>query len=67
MTDTTQTPLLLRDRDVAVILGISRALVWKLSSTGELPSPIRIPGTRAARWQRDDIIATVARWTEARS
>jgi excisionase family DNA binding protein len=51
-------PLLLRDRDVAALLGISRSLVWKLAATGEIPAPVRIGG-RAARWERSAIVAYV--------
>jgi excisionase family DNA binding protein len=55
-------PLLLRDRDVAQLLGISRSFVWKLAATGELPAPVRVGG-RTARWEREKIVAYVERLT----
>ncbi len=58
-------PLLLRDREVAQLLGICRATVWKLSATGELPQPVRIGGW-AARWERAAILRYVEALTEGR-
>jgi excisionase family DNA binding protein len=54
--------LLLRDREVAQLLGVSRSLVWKLAATGELPQPVRVGG-RAARWERAAIVGYVERLT----
>jgi prophage regulatory protein len=56
------TPLLLRDREVAELLGISRSSVWKLAATGELPAPLKIGG-RAARWEHAAIVGYVERLT----
>lgn len=39
--------------EVAEALGISRAHVWKLASTGRLPRPVRLG--RAVRWPRKDL------------
>jgi len=39
--------------EVAEALGISRAHVWKLASTGRLPKPVRLG--RAVRWARKDL------------
>jgi len=50
---------MLTAEEVAVALGISRALVWKLHSIGKLPSPVRFG--RAVRWHR----ATLDRWIAA--
>lgn len=47
--------LLLRVDQVAEVLAISRRSVWRLSSTGQLPRPVRLPGTRAVRWRRADL------------
>ena len=45
--------------EVAELLGISRAHVWKLLSSGRLPKPVRFG--RAVRWSR----ATLEAWMEA--
>ncbi|MBI3834114.1 MAG: helix-turn-helix domain-containing protein [Planctomycetes bacterium] len=44
--------------EVAAMLGISRAHVWKLASTGRLPRPIRLG--RAVRWDRKNLEAWLA-------
>jgi len=58
--------------EVAVLLGISRAHVWKLASTGRLPKPVRLG--RAVRWDRKNLEAWLAagapsrdRWESERS
>ena len=58
----TITPLYLRDRDVAALASVSRSLVWRLTSEGLLPKPIRIPSTRSSRWRRDEVIAAIESW-----
>ena len=45
---------LLRDTEVAEILGVSRRMVWLLVRSGELAPPVRI-GTRLARWRASDV------------
>ncbi len=45
--------------DLADYLAISRRQVWRLLSSGKLPSPVRIGGS--VRWPVD----VVVRWTEA--
>lgn len=50
---------LLRDRDVARILGISRSLVHKRHRMGQLPKPVRIG--RALRWDEREL----QRWLDA--
>lgn len=52
-------PALLRDAQVATLLGISPRQVWKLAATGNLPKPVQVPGTRSTRWKRDDLLAHV--------
>ena len=52
--------LALTAKDVAAVLAISRQQVWKLHSTGKLPSPVRL-GARAPRWRADELRA----WLEA--
>ena len=46
--------LLIRDREVAHLIGMSVPTVWRLVSKGVLPEPIRT-FSRAARWRRVDI------------
>lgn len=58
--------------EVAELLGISPAHVWKLASTGRLPKPVRLG--RAVRWDRKTLEAWLAagapprdRWESMRS
>lgn len=44
--------------EVADVLGISRAHVWKLHSIGKLPRPIRLG--RVVRWDRKTLEAWLA-------
>lgn len=44
--------------EVAELLGISRAHVWKLTGTGRLPKPVRLG--RAVRWDRKNLEAWLA-------
>ena len=48
-------PGLLSVDGVADLLGLSRRTVWKLVSAEQLPGPVKIPGTKAARWRRVDL------------
>ncbi len=57
-------PLVLRDREVGELLGVSRRTVWRLSSRGELPAPIEIGGSR--RWLREEITAAILEFATAR-
>lgn len=64
-------PLALTAEEVAGLLGVSRAHVWKLHSIGHLPLPIRLG--RATRWNRktlEDWLAAGApsrdRWEASR-
>jgi len=50
--------LLLDVREVAYALGIGVRTVWRLSSRGDLPTPISIG--RARRWERRAIEAAIA-------
>jgi predicted DNA-binding transcriptional regulator AlpA len=45
--------LLLNDIQLAQILSVSRASVWRLKSQGRLPLPVRIG--RSVRWRYSDI------------
>lgn len=49
--------LLLTDKDVAELLGVSRVHVWDCSREGSLPKPYKL-GT-LTRWKRQDIEALV--------
>ncbi|MDI9431684.1 MAG: helix-turn-helix domain-containing protein [Planctomycetota bacterium] len=46
-------------RELAETLGISLRQVWRLSSAGKLPKPLKIGGS--ARWNRQEIVE----WFEA--
>lgn len=49
--------LLVTARDVAAMLGVSTATVWRLRSAGKLPPPLKVGG--AVRWRKADIEAWV--------
>ena len=51
--------LALSVEEVAEVLGISRAHVWRLHSSGRIPKPVRLG--RAVRWNRK----TLENWLEA--
>ena len=51
--------LALTATEVAALLGVSRAHVWRLNAAGKLPEPIRLG--KAVRWQR----AELEKWLEA--
>jgi predicted DNA-binding transcriptional regulator AlpA len=46
--------------DAARLLGISRAQLWKLHSSGKLPLPVRL-GAKAPRWR----VAKLRDWLAA--
>jgi len=45
---------LLRDEQVAKLLGVSRRQIWKLLSAGVMPEPVRVGGS--VRWREADIV-----------
>jgi excisionase family DNA binding protein len=49
--------LLITVDEVAAMLSLSPRTVWRRSSTGELPAPVRIGGS--VRWRRSDIVQWV--------
>lgn len=51
--------LALSAQEVAEVLGVSRAHVWRLHSSGRIPKPVRLG--RAVRWNRK----TLEDWLEA--
>lgn len=51
--------LALTAEEIAELLGISRAHLWRLNSSGRLPRPIRFG--RAVRWHR----STIEEWLAA--
>jgi len=51
-------PLLLRDKQLAELLGVGRATIHAWRAAGNLPPPLRIGG--AVRWRRDEIEAWLA-------
>ena len=52
--DTTTRPELLTVAQVAAMLRLSERSVWRMTSTGELPRPLRFG--RAVRWRRQTIL-----------
>ena len=55
----TGTPLLLTDAEVARLLSISRATVWRMVSEEQIPLPTKLRGS--ARWRP----AVIEKWVEA--
>ena len=54
----TQCDRLVRDIEVAELLGISSRQVWRLSSGGLLSQPVRLGGV--TRWRLSDVQALVS-------
>jgi len=50
---------LLKDSEVAALLGVSRRQVWKLRAASQLPEPVRVGGS--VRWREADLAA----WMDA--
>ena len=57
-------PILLNVGQVGVALGVSKRTVWRLTSTGELPPPLRIG--RAVRWNRQSLVEWASQWEGVR-
>jgi predicted DNA-binding transcriptional regulator AlpA len=55
---------LLRDTDVAAMIGISRATLWRWMGAGQIPAPIRIGGV--TRWWRSEVENHLSDITAAR-
>ena len=51
-------PALMRAPEVATLLAISRPMVYKMTTAGQLPKPVEIGTCR--RWRRPDIEAVAA-------
>jgi len=49
-----ETPRLLRDKQVAAILSISRCFVWTLVKRGVLPEPTRLSSKHSV-WKSSDV------------
>jgi excisionase family DNA binding protein len=54
-------PLLLRDEEAAILLGISRRTVAALATSGKL-TPIHPEGMRMRRFARTEVVALVEHW-----
>jgi len=50
---------LLRVHEVAKKIGISVAMVWKITKAGEMPSPVKI-GSHCTRWRCSEIDSYIA-------
>lgn len=57
-------PLLLRDDETAVLLGVSRRTVATLASSGKLTA-IHPEGMRMRRFARIEVVALAAQWLRA--
>ena len=55
---------LVSDRQLAKMLSVSRATIWRRVADGTLPRPVRVGG--ATRWRLEEIEATIARLSENR-
>lgn len=51
---------MIRPREAAMRLSISRVTLWRLSRSGVLPAPVRL-GKRAIAWRAADLDAWLAR------
>ena len=51
--------LLLRDKEVARMIGVSRSTLWRLVRADLFPPPIRV-GTRAVRWRLSEVLEWIA-------
>jgi predicted DNA-binding transcriptional regulator AlpA len=51
---------LLRDREAAVVWGVSVRQWWKLVAMGHAPKPVAVPGMRGTRWRRHDLLDAIA-------
>lgn len=51
-------PMLLTDRAVGALLGLSKSTVWEWTRKGKLPQPVRMGS--CTRWRRSDIEKFVA-------
>ena len=54
-----ETPRLLRDKQVAVILSVSRCFVWTLAKRGIIPKPIKLSEKHTV-WKSEDIFKVAA-------
>lgn len=61
---TSDAPALLTVQATARLLSISVASVWRRSSSGELPKPIKLGGRTL--WRRDEIAAVIEAASAAR-
>ena len=51
----------LRDKEIAEMLGISKATLWRWVKAGVAPKPVEIEGVRFSRWRRDVIADFIAK------
>lgn len=62
---TAVSPALLNVKDVAHLLSVSVATVWRRSASGELPGPIKLAGRTL--WRRDEIEGAIEAASAARN
>lgn len=51
--------VMMRDDELARMLGVSKRTIWRMLSAGLIPSPIRLGGS--TRWRRVEILDWIAR------
>jgi len=54
-------PMLLSAADLAALLRVSSATIWRLRASGKLPRPLNSLGRQLLRWNADE----VRRWVKA--
>ena len=57
-TITNEAPRLMRDKDVAEVLSISRSHVWNLVKRGKFPAPIKLSG-KITVWKSVDVLKVI--------
>jgi len=55
-------------KDLAERFGVHVITIWKWASSGRLPKPVKLLGSRASRWRAEDIerVEATAHTREAR-
>lgn len=46
---------LLKDVEVAAMLGVSRRRIWSMVAMGSMPAAIKVGGGRSTRWRASEI------------
>ena len=54
---------LIRCKELAAMLGVSKATVWRMVRDGRLPKPLKL-GERITAWRLDEVEAAIERAQE---